>query len=109
MGPGGMRASITPGQVSPRALEQAARYEGLYASDSPWMGSANCRAQGQVVAGWRGEEMHPGDKDLFTVKGGEGTLELKFLSYLDGRARLLNIDGEILRRVDRVCQPRLSE
>jgi CubicO group peptidase (beta-lactamase class C family) len=82
-------------------VENAKRYEGLYATDSPWMGAL--RVVGRNGKLWLDglQEMHASGVDAFTVGGAEGTLELKFLSFLDGRARLLNIDGDMLRRVDR--------
>jgi D-alanyl-D-alanine carboxypeptidase len=76
------------------------RYAGLYTTDSPWMGALR-------IVGRRGklwleglEEMHVQGNDRFTVVGGEGTLELKFLSFLNGRAQVLSMDGDVLRRVD---------
>jgi D-alanyl-D-alanine carboxypeptidase len=82
-------------------VENAKRYEGLYATDSPWMGAL--RVVGRNGKLWLNgvEEMHPQGTDAFTVGGAEGTLEVKFLSFLGGSARLLSIDGDMLRRIDR--------
>jgi hypothetical protein len=46
------------------------------------------------------EEMHPRGDDSFTVEGGEGTMELKFLAFLGGRPQALKMDGTVLFRVE---------
>jgi D-alanyl-D-alanine carboxypeptidase len=82
-------------------LENATRYTGVYSSDSPWAGAVRIvERKGKL---WMGgvEELQPEGADTYKVQGGEGTVELKFLALLDGRARLLSLDGETLRRVDR--------
>ena len=82
-------------------FENAKRFEGLYATDSPWMGALHVVERGGKLWLDGVQEMHPKGVDTFVVGGAEGTLELKFLSFLDGRARLLSIDGDMLRRVER--------
>jgi hypothetical protein len=87
-----------PGETAP--VENAKRYEGLYATDSPW-GSA-LRVVSRKGKLWLNgtAEMHPKGVDAFVVGGEEGSLELKFLSFLDGRAHLLSLDGDMMRRVE---------
>jgi CubicO group peptidase (beta-lactamase class C family) len=81
-------------------VENAKRYEGLYATDSPW-GSALRVVQRKGKLWLNGmAEMHPNGVDGFQVGGEEGALEIKFLSFLDGRAHLLSIDGDMMRRVE---------
>lgn len=100
-GPDWFAGAHDSGSARNAVFENAKRYEGLYATDSPWMGALHVVARNGKLWLEGLQEMHPSGVDAFKVGGAEGTLELKFLSFLDGRARLLNIDGDMLRRVDR--------
>ena len=81
----------------------AKRYEGLFTNDSPWAGSLRIVARNGKLWLEGVEEMHPQAPDSFTVRGGEGTVELTFQSFLDGRAQALRIDGDVMRRVSRMA------
>lgn len=91
------------GASKPASMEGARRYEGMYTTDSPWAGALRIVARNGKLWLDGVQEMHAQGADAFTVQGGEGVLELAFHSFLDGRAQVLAIDGDVMRRVDRVA------
>jgi CubicO group peptidase (beta-lactamase class C family) len=94
-------ASHAPAAAS-TLTANVARYEGMYVTDSPWGGAVRVIQRSGKL--WIGgvEEMHPQGDDSFTVQGGEGTMELKFLAFLGGRPQVLRMDGTVLFRVARI-------
>lgn len=87
------------GPAEDSRMEKAERYKGVYTNDSPWMSPLRVvERRGKL---WLDglEELRSTGIDRFAVNGGEGTLELEFVSFLDGRAQMLKINGDVLRRV----------
>jgi CubicO group peptidase (beta-lactamase class C family) len=82
------------------SVPAAPRGAGMYVTDSPWGGAVRIVERNGRL--WIGgvEEMHPRGDDSFTVEGGEGTMELKFLAFLGGRPQALKMDGTVLFRVE---------
>jgi D-alanyl-D-alanine carboxypeptidase len=81
-------------------IEGLKRYVGMYVTDSPWGGMVRVVQRGGKL--WVGgvEEMTAAGSDSFTVAGGEGTMELKFMAFLGGKAQILRMDGGVLFRVE---------
>jgi D-alanyl-D-alanine carboxypeptidase len=84
---------------SPKA-PQAERYVGTYSNDSPWFSQMKVvERRGKL---WLdGEaEMHLVGRDRFSIEGEEGTMELEFFAFLQGRAQAMKCLGESIRRVN---------
>jgi CubicO group peptidase (beta-lactamase class C family) len=96
--------SYTRGKLADSAgkapMERAERYKGVYTNDSPWMGPLRVVERNGKLWLDGVEELHPSGENRFSVEGGEGALELEFVSFLDGRANMLRVAGEVLRRVE---------
>jgi D-alanyl-D-alanine carboxypeptidase len=80
-------------------VEHAERYVGFYALDSPW--SSPVRVLERNGKLWMNgtDEMHPSGPDRFSLEGEEGTLEFEFAAFLEGRAQVLRMMGDVLGRV----------
>lgn len=80
-------------------LPGADRYTGAYSNDSPWSGLVRVVERGGKLWMDGTDELHSIKDDRFAVEGDEGTLELTFVSYLQGRAQMVEMDGQVFRRV----------
>jgi CubicO group peptidase (beta-lactamase class C family) len=82
------------------SAESDARFVGSYHNDSPWYQTLRIVQRGGKLWLNGTEELHPAGQDSFSVKGGEGDLQLQFFLFFDSRAHLVRMDGESFRRVE---------
>ena len=88
-----------PGVAASPAFDRAERYTGVYSNDSPWINVVRVVERNGKLWLDGTEYMRPIDTDRFSIDGGEGTLELGFRSFLGQRAQVVDMGGEVLRRV----------
>ena len=81
------------------AFAAAERYTGVYSNDSPWTNVVKIVERNGKLWLDGAEEMHPREGDRFSIEGGEGSLDLAFRSFLDRRAQVLDMGGEVLHRI----------
>jgi hypothetical protein len=87
------------GSPFPPRMDKAGRYQGVYTNDSPWMDPLRVVERNGKLWLDGVEELAPKGTDRFSTEGGEGALDFEFLSFLDGRAQMLRVGGDVLRRV----------
>jgi D-alanyl-D-alanine carboxypeptidase len=80
-------------------VENAVRYVGMYSIDSPWTPPMRVLERNGKLWLDGTDELHPIGADHFSVEGGEGTMELEFAAFVDGRAQVLRLLGDVLHRV----------
>ena len=81
------------------SLKTGERYTGMYSNDSPWTSVIRIVERNDALLLDGTDAMQSKESDRFSVAGDEGTLELTFRSFLEGRAQVLFMDGEVFRRV----------
>lgn len=85
--------------VAPPAFARPERYTGIYSNDSPWINVVRVVERNGKLWLDGADEMRSVEADRFSVDGDEGTLDLGFRTFLDGRAQVLDMAGDTLRRV----------